>query len=436
MLKMMKIMLVLGTFYGAGWGYAAAQNLTADDLQNLSVEQAIELALSTNPEILSFAKNIDLAREDIDFAQGGYRPNVTATGTINHLQTNNDVSSKWQSGTEKSASLSVEQPLYTGGQTAADIRQNESRLNATRYQFDSLVHDTIIQIVTVYMATYTADEARRVNADNVNLLQEQLNATSARFEAGELTKTDVAQAEARLAAANAEKAESEAIYEVALSSFREVTGIKGDIDLFYPNIDMSDLPATLAEAMAIGLENNPDIQAAMANLDASGYHVTEQERALYPQLDLNAGLNFVRDPAFSQFDRQETANVGVTATMPLYQSGRLRNQIRQSKIQKAQAKDNLETARRSVTDDVIAAWEEYKAIQVQITAREAQLNAATIAYEGVRLEEQVGSRSILDVLDANQEVRDAELALIQIKGDVIDAYYALLGAMGRLAHSL
>lgn len=407
-----------------------------EENRSLSVDEVIVYALKSNPEIHSFSKNITLADEDIDLARSDYRPNISATGAVTHLNTNNNLTDKWQSDTEKSLSLALNQPLFRGGQTVANISEQENLKKSVENDFSAVVQDKIVEVVSVYMATYTANRAKRVNADNVELLSQQLEATSARFEAGELTKTDVAQAEARLAQAEAEMASAESVFEAALSSFREVTGITDDIDMVYPAFDKDKVPSTLDSALSMGVRLNPDMNAAMARIEAMGYDVDEQRGAFYPQVSLGAEVNTVRDPVLSQLENQETANVSLTASLPLYQSGVLRNQLRQSKIKKSQAKDDLEAVRRSVTNDIVAAWEEYKAVAVQIQARNAQLEASELAYEGVNLEEQVGARSVLDVLDANQDVRDAELSLIETQEDLVNAYYQLLRAIGLLDDSL
>lgn len=407
-----------------------------EDLSQLSINQAIEYALANNPELQSQSKNIDLADENIDLAQSGYRPTVNAIAGVNHFQIDNDIADEWSGSTEKRIGVALNQPLFRGGQTLANINQQQNLKAATENQFSRQTQDKIVEIVNVYMATYRAYKAMAVNADNVKLLQEQLKAADARFEAGELTKTDVSQAKARVAQAVAEEAEARAVYEVALSGFREVTGIKDDIELFYPDIDWLTTPDTLDNALSIGSRKNPDVLQAMALIDAQASQINEDMGAFYPQVSLDAEVSLERDPAFSQFDEQKTANVGVSATLPLYQAGVLRNSLRQSKIIKAQRMDNLEAVRRAVNNDIIAAWENYKAAAIQIDAREAQLEASKLAYEGVNLEEQVGARSILDVLDANQDVRDAELSLIESRSNRVNAYYALLGAMGVLNQSV
>lgn len=401
-----------------------------------SVKQAISYALRHNSDLASFERNIDIANENIDLARSGYRPSVSAVGAVSHLQSDNNISDKRQSDTEKSIGVNLEQPLFRGGQTVANINEQENVKQSVVNQFTGIVHDKIIDVVAAYMATYTANEAQRVNSDNVELLKQQSKATVARFDAGELTKTDVAQSDARLAEAKAQLAAARSIYEDSLATFREETGITDDIELIYPEINNGELPSSLDSALSMGLRLNPDMNAAMARVKALGYDINEQEGAFYPQLSLGAGVSALRNPAFSQFTRQETANISLNASLPIYQAGVLRNQLRQSKIRKLQSMDEMESTRRAVINEIISAWEQYKAISIQVQARDSQVNASELAYQGVKLEEQVGARSILDVLNANQDVRDAELSLIEAKEGMVNAYYQLLSAAGLLNDSL
>lgn len=405
------------------------------DLKTITVNEAIRYAIDTNPDLKSFSRNIDIAEENIDLARAGYRPSVNLTGDITHVRADTDLTDEWGSDTEKSVGLNLAQPLYRGGQTVADVKTRESLKNVAEEQMGTRVQNMVIDVVDAYMATYRTLQAMQVNNDNVAMLEEQLKATVARFKAGELTRTDTSQAEARLAEAQAELAQSRAYYKVALAGLEEVTGLTQVDDLRYPEVEEAVLPMNLDDALRLGIANHPEIQAAIENIQARAHNVEQQKGAFLPQLSANAGVSYERDPSFSQYDRMETASVSLNATIPLYQAGVLRNSLRQSKIMQLQARDDFEAAKRSVTNSIIAAWEEYNTIATQMAARQAQLEASHIAYEGVRLEEEAGARSILDVLDANQDVRDTELALIDVRCDKVNAYYRLLAAIGLLSES-
>jgi len=355
-----------------------------EDRAELSVEQAIEFALINNPELKSFAKNIDLAEENIDLSRSNVRPNVNAGGTFGYGWSDSNFSGA-TNGVDKSANLSITQPLYRGGRTIADIEEQENLKKAVEEQFYSKVQDKIIEVVDLYVQTYETTQSIRVNKDNVNL-----------------------------------------------SSLQEEIGVMDIPDVEYPDLDLDEIPQTLDSALSLGLRKNPKIIEVLAIIEAQKFNVMEQERTLYPDLNLEGGVNVARNKSSGFMSSQDNANVGLSASLPIYQGGALRNNIRQSKIRRAQAEDDLNDVRQSVRDDIISSWHQFKIIDKQITAREKQVEAAQLAYKGVKLEEDVGARSILDVLDANQDVRDAELSLIEVRADLVNAYYQLMGAMGLL----
>lgn len=397
----------------------------------LTLPQVIEEAIKTNPDVAASARDVELAIEGVDLARSNYRPNVVANAGISHIRSNNDVQDSWSSATPKTAGLSLVQPLYRGGRTMANIDEQESVVKATSHQFLDAVQQKILETVNAYMNVYRARQAVDVNADNRARLKERLNATRAGVEVGELTRTDLSQAEARLAEAEADFIAAKASLDIALSGFRQVTGIMAPGPLEYPIVDGALVPATLGDALRVAETENPSLRAAYEQLRAQDYNIEEQKGSFLPEVNLAAGVDTVRDPANGNYDREDTASVSVNATLPLYQSGVLRNQLRQAKIARARTQAALESARRAVTDEVVSAWENYNAANTQVIARKSQVTAARIARDGVAMEQTVGARSILDVLDANVDVKNAELALIEAQSNAIVNYYALLVAIGK-----
>lgn len=411
-------------------GWIGARGASAD--VPLSLNEAVYKAIQTNPDIVSARKSVELAAENIDLARSDYRPNVSANAGITHAQSDNDVQGEWKGNTSKSIGVSLTQPLYRGGRTTANIQEQKSLMSASEMNFSTAVHDKITETVAAYMDVFEARESVKVNQNNKTRLEERYRATKAGFDVGELTKTDISQAEARVAEAEADYIAARAVLDVALSNFRKVTSIVDEVNLSYPDLNKDMVPQNLDEALSVAEAQNPTLRAAHLQLRAQDFNTDEQEGAFLPEVNLDAGFDATRNPVGGQFDREESASVSLNATLPFYQSGVLRNQLRQAQLGRAQAKADLDTIRRDVIDRVIAAWENYQAVGAQIDARQAQLNAANVAQEGVSLEQTVGARSILDVLDANQDVKDAELALIEVKSDAVIYYYELLAAMGRL----
>ena len=429
------LFLALGSF--------KAFSLQAKDFANdyavgkeITISEVIKFAITTNPDLQSLARNVDIASENIDLAESNYRPSINISGDIVHIQSDNDLTNEWQGATGKSISLNIEQSIFRGGQTTADIKEQKILKTVSEDNLNSFQQSIIVEVVEAYMATYRATQALRVNEDNVSLLTEQKKATDARFDAGELTLTDVSQAEARLADSQASLIQTKAFLEVALASLRQVSGISNIPELAYPNIKEEYLPDTVEEAITLGLTHNPEISAAESEVMALNYNINEQRGAFLPQVSAGAGVGYDHNPVFGQFSSQESATISLNATMPIYQKGVLKNQLRQAKILKYKAEVNLTSIKRSVTYNIISAWEEFMATTAQIAAREAQLKSSKIAFEGVKLEEELGARSVLELLDANQDIRNAELALIDAQRDKVNTYYRLIGSIGLLSESL
>tara|TARA_B100001750_G_scaffold228716_1_gene223416 strand:+ start:708 stop:2039 length:1332 start_codon:yes stop_codon:yes gene_type:complete len=428
--------IVITGFYSLS-GAAQEVNETGKLSSVITIEQAIIQTLRHNSDLQSFSRNIDLAEENIDLAKSNYRPDVSITGDVSHSRSDESIiPGQDRNITAKSAGLNIRQPLYRGGQTVAEIKEQRQLKKATQSEWDNLAQNMIIEVVETYMAAYRATEAVRVNQDNAKLLAEEFKATQARFEAGELTKTDTSQANARVAEAQALVAQSQSAYETATARLAELTGVASSVEPVYPDIGEEKLPPSLNDALAKGLDNSPAVIAAKQQVLAEFYNVEQQKGAFMPQLSAGATAGYEDNPSgFGQSQSRQSATVSLNATIPVYQSGVLRNRVKQAKILKDQAHDDLESAERAVARAIISAWEDYHTTSLQISARESQLEASTIAYEGVHLEEEVGARSVLDVLDANQDVLDARLALIEAKTDKVNAYYRLMGAIGLLKES-
>ena len=407
------------------------------DILYVSLKDAISKVLEKSPELQAEQKKIGLSELDIDTARANYHPSLSLTGQVSHQQKRNDLDKKWGGTTPKSANLSVKQPLYRGGQTVAEIEKQKVLKSFSEYNYQHAFQQKTLDTVKLYITTYWAAQGITVNGNNISLLEKQLASTQARFEAGELTKTDVAQAEAQLSQAKAEKRNFNASFDIALSTFRRETGILNTVELLYPNINLEKIPSTLDSALSIGLRNNPQMMKAIASFETQKHDIDIKKGAFLPQINLDAGLGAQYDSGVSgSYDDQKTAEIGISATIPLYQGGALKTDLERSKLTKNKLLDDLEVTRQNISDDIVTAWENYKSIRFQLDARKAQLEASKLAYQGVVLEEEVGARSVLDVLEANQDVKNAELFLIETQRDFVTAYYTLFYAMGVLETSL
>ena len=269
---------------------------------------------------------------------------------------------------------------------------------------------------------------------NVEVLQEQLRQTRDRFNVGEVTRTDVAQAESRLAAGRSQVLTAESNYVSSKAIYRQIIGVEpGKLAAATPVDRLS--PRTLIQAIATGREFNPNVAAAMFGIDTALLQVKINEGALLPTVTATANVQQAWEPTISQnvaVLQQFSASLLGQVTVPIYQGGGEYSLIRQAKETLGQQRINLDTARDLVQSNVVQAWGQLEAAKAQIQATQAQVNAAEIALNGVREEARVGQRTTLDVLNAQQELVNARVALVTAQRDRVVASYALLSSVGGL----
>ena len=289
----------------------------------------------------------------------------------------------------------------------------------------------LLDASTSYMNLLRDQAILDLNRRNVEVLTEQLKQTRDRFNVGEVTRTDVAQAESRLAAGRSALLGAQSNYVTSQANYRRVIGVDpGRLDPGTPVDRLS--PATLPAAINQGQVQSPSVLAAAYGVDIAELTVKISEGSLYPNLGLTANVAKNWDPLYN-VNKQTTASILGTLTIPIYQGGAEYSAIRQSKETLGQQRLNLDVNRDQVRETVVASWGELDAAKAQIEATTAQVNAAEIALNGVREEARVGQRTTLDVLNAQQELVNARVALVTAQHDRVVASYTLLAAVGGLS---
>jgi outer membrane protein len=281
--------------------------------------------------------------------------------------------------------------------------------------------------MNVLRDTATLDLQRR----NVEVLQEQLRQTRDRFNVGEVTKTDVAQAESRLAAGRSQMLGAESNLTTSRATYRQQIGVEPGKLVPAAPVDRFS-PKNLAAAIGQGRLENPNVTAAALGVDVATLQVRINEGALYPTVTASAGINYNLDTTPLIVKQLQFAALG-TVSIPLFQGGSEYATIRQSKETLGQRRMDLDTQRDSAQQAVVQAWGQLEAAKAQIIATQAQVAAAETALNGVREEARVGQRTTLDVLNAQQELVNARVALVNAQRDRVVASYSLLSASGRLS---
>jgi outer membrane protein len=294
-----------------------------------------------------------------------------------------------------------------------------------------LEQTVLLQAATSYM-DYLRDAATlEVQRSNVRVLEQTLKQTRDRFNVGEVTRTDVAQSEAQLAAGKTQALTAESNLTTTRANFRRIIGNEpsnlapgSPVDRF--------LPGTIASAVNLSLVENPSVTAAMYGIDVNYLQVKISEGALLPTVTVQAGVSTSYQQTLTVF-RTNTASAIATASVPIFQGGAEYSLIRQSKENLAQQRLNLETTRDQTRANVVQAWGQLEAGKAQVQSAQAQVTASEIALNGVREEAKAGQRTTLDVLNAQQALVNARVALVTAQHDRVVASYSVLSAVGRLA---
>jgi len=405
-----------------------------------TLDWALAQAYQNNPTLNAQRAAARAQDEGVPQALSGYRPRATLTATV--AAQNQSLLTRSAAGYSESNSqftphtvgVTVTQTLFNGYQTANRTRQAEAQVSAGRATLAVAEEQILLNAATAYMNLLRDGAILDLQRRNVEVLQEQLRQTRDRFNVGEVTRTDVAQSESRLAAGRSQVLTAESNYVSSKAIYRQIIGVEpGKLAAATPVDRLS--PRTLIQAIATGREFNPNVAAAMFGIDTALLQVKINEGALLPTVTATANVQQAWEPSISSnvaVLQQFSASLLGQVTVPIYQGGGEYSLIRQAKETLGQQRINLDTARDLVQSNVVQAWGQLEAAKAQIQATQAQVNAAEIALNGVREEARVGQRTTLDVLNAQQELVNARVALVTAQRDRVVASYTLLSAVGGL----
>ena len=406
-----------------------------------TLEWAIVQAYQNNPSLNAQRAALRAVDENVPQALSGYRPklSLSANGGFNYFSQLNKARSgntvaydqlNQSLGTRGFGATATE-TLYDGFQTANRTRQAESQVMGARETLRVTEQQVLLDAATAYMNLLRDQAILDLNRRNVEVLTEQLKQTRDRFNVGEVTRTDVAQAESRLAAGRSALLGAQSNYVTSRANYRRVIGV--DPGRLNPGTPVDRFsPAVLAKAITAGETQSPSVLAAMYGVDVAELTVKVSEGALYPNLGLTASVTQTYD-AIPQTLKQTNVAILGQLTVPVYQGGAEYSAIRQSKETLGQQRLNLDVNRDQARATVVQSWGQLDAAKAQIEATTAQVNAAEIALNGVREEARVGQRTTLDVLNAQQELVNARVALVTAQHDRVVASYTLLAAVGGLS---
>jgi outer membrane protein len=403
-----------------------------------SLNEALAATYSYQPALQAERAKLRATDENVPAALSGWRPTVQMNGAVG-----------WGDGTGRafsfvnrstlttpnarliaSAALQAQQPIYTGGKVQANINRAKNQVRAERATLIAQEQTSFTATVNAYVGVIQAQQQLDLNRNNEFVLTKQLQATNDRFRVGEITRTDVAQAESALAGARAQRETSEGQLETARGTFQQIIGVPPPPDLLPPQ------PLALGlknetEAIALAAANNPLVIAAQFNDAAARDAVDVAFAALLPTISLQ-GQMFQQQNTTSERTSNNGYQVTANLTVPIYQGGAEYAAVRQARQQQQQTLRQVDDARRTAVQNAVQSWETLSAARAAADSTRSQIRANEIALEGVEREAIVGSRTTLDVLNAQQQLLNSRTSLVQNLAQLVNASYAVAAAIGRL----
>jgi outer membrane protein len=407
-----------------------------------TISGALAKAYHLNSQLNSARAGVRVTDEGVAIAKSGYRPIVTGSGNIDYsrTRTNTDFGNATTNLTTGSFGVQIQQTLFDGFQTRNNVNAAAAQVSASQQSLRNTEQNILFNAASAYMDVIRDRQIAVLQERNLEFLPEQVRAARSRFEVGEGTRTDVAQAEASRSSAVAQLAQARAQAQSSEAIYLQVVGEQPrSLSPASPLVRL--LPRSLPQAEAMAGEQHPAILATLHLVDAAGFSVKSAEGALLPQLSANAGIseNF-REESGGNADvldssdfNSTSAGVGLQLTVPIYQGGRTSAIVRQSKESLGQARIEVDVSRDQVRSAVSSAWAQYKAALEGVSANREQVSAQQLALNGVIEERNVGQRTTLDVLNAQSDVITAQSNLATSERDAVVASYAILSAVGRLS---
>ncbi len=397
-----------------------------------SLYDALALAYLNNPVLLAQRASLRATDERVPQALSGWRPTVVATGSLGvEYSSATPVVIAPGSGTSfaSGVGITVRQPLFRGFRTTAETQQADNLVRAGRADLVSTEQKVLADSVTAYLNVLRDQAILEINIKNEQVLRRELEATRDRFEVGEVTRTDVAQAESRVARSLADRVAAEGDLESSRADYVQVIGAApGKLELPVP---YAELPDDLFQAKALAVTNNPLVMAALAREAAARDTVDLVTGELLPSVSLDGSYFYTDNPSFARTS-SETGSIGAVVTVPIYQAGAVTSRVRESKQIVSLRRMEIVDSKRFAVEQTTQAWEGLQTSRAQVVAFREETRSARIALEGVQEESQAGLRTVLDVLDAEQEHLDARVNLVIARRDEVVASYLLLATLGNL----
>jgi outer membrane protein len=427
-------------------GFSALLALAGQARAAESLTGALGRAYTNTPELNAARANVRAVDESVPQALSGYRPRVSATADVGRTFQESITPSfgssaglRVRSGkvgsndafSPRGVGLQVDQTLFNGFRTENATRAAESRVFGARETLRNTEQNVLLNAATAYMNVLRDTALLNLQRNNVEVLEEQLRQTRDRFRVGEVTRTDVAQSEARLAQARSQASVAEGNLRASIATYRQRVGIEPKRLSPAQPVERL-LPKTIEAAVQISQSEHPAIIATLHGVDQQQLQVKVVESELYPSVTLSGTLSKRWETQQSESEAL-SASVVARLTVPLYEGGQVYSRVREAKQTLGERRIQVDQQRDVVRQAVVASWSGLVSAKAQIAAAQAQVQAAEIALAGVREEAKVGQRTTLDVLNSQQELLNARVNLVTAQRDRVVASYSVLASIGRLS---
>ena len=400
------------------------------EVNSETLTEALAKAYWSNPSLQAARAKLRSFDEKVSEAKSGWRPKLSLDFDIGRKRI--DSGKGWQNRTPRTSSINIEQNLFDGWRTKWKVNGANEEVFEQRAQLLVVEQNVLFEAVTAYMDVIRDEAVLKLNQNNELVLRRQLEASKDRFEVGEVTRTDVAQAEARLSRAVADKIQAKGFLSMSRAAYRRIIG---DHPGTLKNVELvKGLPKNKQQSISLAKFNNPDILRLIHQERGAKFAIKKAEGGLYPTIDLDGEIKR-KDEASSPTSISEEASIIATISLPLYEGGAVSARIRSAKQNWSYARRNLDLVVSKVEQDAAESWESYITSKARVNALASEVRAAKIALDGVKQEAEVGSRSVLDVLDAGQEVLDASVSLVRARREVTVASFRLRRSVGTLVGS-
>lgn len=407
---------------------SVAMPVNADTLKT-----ALEKAYDYNPALKSARAKAQAIDENVAIAKSGYRPVLSVNGGYSDSKINTNSSQPVVDGYTRSLTANISQSLFSGFKTINSVSSAKSYRKASLAELMATEQSVLLEAAVAYLDVLRDEAIVKLQKNNEKLLKKELDETRERFNVGEVTTTDVSQAEASYASAQSQRISAEGNLEASKAVYIQVIG-EAPKNIVAPEEIEKMFPTSLEGALEYAKEHSYNLEAAKHNLKARKYDVRTNRGDLLPSVDAYASAGRIKTQNWTEYKNptNNEVEIGVQFSMPIYNAGASRAKIRQSKYYQRQAREDLMNTQDALHADITSFWEYMSANKAKITSVKAQIKAYQVALNGVREEEALGNRTVLDVLNQYQYLLNSEVEEVTTKHDYYVSGLNLLMAMGRL----